>query len=64
MGLPAMAAQTHSSQWFERTLDDSAIRRIILPEAFLATDVIVTLLHNIADGMHVWPQVVTMDRCT
>ncbi|KAG5184922.1 Adenylosuccinate lyase [Tribonema minus] len=58
MGLPAMAAQTHSAQWFERTLDDSAIRRIILPEAFLATDVIVTLLHNIADGMHVWPQVI------
>lgn len=28
MGLPAMAAQTHASQWFERTLDDSAIRRV------------------------------------
>ena len=52
------AANTHANQWFERTLDDSAIRRITLPEAFLATDVILTLLMNIADGMHVWPKVV------
>jgi adenylosuccinate lyase len=58
MNLPTMAAQTHASQWFERTLDDSAIRRIILPEAFLATDVILTLLSNISDGLAVWPQVV------
>ncbi|CAN0230696.1 unnamed protein product [Ectocarpus sp. 6 AP-2014] len=58
MGLPAMAAQTHASQWFERTLDDSAIRRMYLPEGFLSADVIVTLLTNIADGMHVWPGVV------
>ncbi|CAN0465688.1 unnamed protein product [Ascophyllum nodosum] len=58
MGLPAMAAQTHASQWFERTLDDSAIRRMYLPEGFLAADVIVTLLSNIADGLHVWPGVV------
>jgi adenylosuccinate lyase len=57
MNLPPMAAQTHAGQWFERTLDDSAIRRIILPEAFLATDVIITTLHNISDGMHVWPKV-------
>lgn len=47
------AANTHASQWFERTLDDSAIRRIILPEAFLAVDVILSTLLNIADGMHV-----------
>ncbi|CAM9376611.1 unnamed protein product, partial [Chrysoparadoxa australica] len=56
MNLPTMAAQTHAAQWFERTLDDSAIRRLVLPEAFLGTDVIVTLLSNIADGMHVWPE--------
>lgn len=56
--LPQAAANTHANQWFERTLDDSAIRRITLPEAFLATDVILTLLMNIADGMHVWPKVV------
>ena len=58
MTLPAAAANTHASQWFERTLDDSAIRRIILPEAFLATDVVLNLLENITDGMHVWPNVI------
>jgi len=58
MGLPNAAANTHANQWFERTLDDSAIRRIILPEGFLACDVILTLLANISDGMVVWPNVV------
>ena len=58
MSLPPSAANTHANQWFERTLDDSAIRRIILPEAFLATDVVLNLLANIADGMVVWPKVV------
>ena len=50
---PKNAAQTHANQWFERTLDDSAIRRIILPEGFLAADVILNTLINIADGLHV-----------
>mmetsp|Transcript_25394 Transcript_25394/g.37970 ORF Transcript_25394/g.37970 Transcript_25394/m.37970 type:complete len:557 (-) Transcript_25394:199-1869(-) len=58
MGLPTAAANTHANQWFERTLDDSAIRRIVLPEGFLAVDVILNLLANIADGLHVWPNVV------
>merc|ERR1712176_505570 len=58
MGLPQSAANTHANQWFERTLDDSAIRRIILPEGFLAVDVVLNLLMNIADGMVVWPKVV------
>eukprot|EP00555_Chaetoceros_dichaeta_P003225 CAMPEP_0198250386 /NCGR_PEP_ID=MMETSP1447-20131203/1598_1 /TAXON_ID=420782 /ORGANISM="Chaetoceros dichaeta, Strain CCMP1751" /LENGTH=499 /DNA_ID=CAMNT_0043935213 /DNA_START=40 /DNA_END=1539 /DNA_ORIENTATION=+ len=58
MGLPNAAANTHASQWFERTLDDSAIRRIVLPEGFLAVDVILNLLSNIGDGLHVWPNVV------
>merc|ERR1712170_248437 len=58
IGLPAAAANTHANQWFERTLDDSAIRRIILPKGFLAVDVILNLLSNIADGLHVWPNVV------
>merc|ERR1712176_202465 len=58
MGLPQSAANTHANQWFERTLDDSCIRRIILPEAFLAADVILTTLANISDGLHVWPQVI------
>jgi len=58
MGLPQGAANTHANQWFERTLDDSAIRRVILPEGFLAVDVILNLLENISDGLHVWPEVV------
>lgn len=58
MGLPDGAANTHANQWFERTLDDSAIRRIILPEGFLGCDVILNLLENISDGLHVWPEVI------
>jgi len=58
ISLPSAAANTHASQWFERTLDDSAIRRITLPEGFLAVDVILNLLHNISDGLHVWPNVI------
>lgn len=58
MGLPTSAANTAANQWFERTLDDSAIRRIILPEGFLAVDVILNTLANIADGLHVWPNVI------
>jgi len=58
MGLPNGAANTAANQWFERTLDDSAIRRVTLPEGFLAVDVILTLISNIADGLHVWPEVV------
>ncbi|KAJ1436419.1 adenylosuccinate lyase [Ochromonadaceae sp. CCMP2298] len=58
MSLPVNAAQTHANQWFERTLDDSAVRRIVLPEGFLATDVVLSTLLNIADGLHVWPAVI------
>lgn len=47
--------QTHSVQYFERTLDDSAVRRITIPEAFLATDAIVILLENIVSGLEVHP---------
>ncbi|TDH65675.1 hypothetical protein CCR75_007758 [Bremia lactucae] len=51
-------AQTHAAQWFERTLDDSANRRMVLPESFLATDVILNLIINVADGLQVWPNVI------
>ncbi|MCF6176505.1 MAG: adenylosuccinate lyase [Victivallaceae bacterium] len=58
ISLPVNAANTHANQWFERTLDDSANRRIVLPEAFLATDVILSLVVNVIDGIQIWPNVI------
>jgi adenylosuccinate lyase len=53
MHLPANTDETAAQQWFERTLDDSANRRIVLPEAFLALDAILILLANVAGGLEV-----------
>jgi adenylosuccinate lyase len=53
--LEASPNHTHSVQYFERTLDDSANRRLVIPESFLATDAIVVLMHNIASGLEVHP---------
>jgi adenylosuccinate lyase len=47
------ANHTHSVQYFERTLDDSSNRRLVLPESFLATDAILVLMANIAGGLEV-----------
>lgn len=58
MALPAMAAQTAANQWLERTLDDSAARRLYLPQAFLGGDAILRLVSNIARGMKANPQVI------
>ena len=52
------AAQTASSQWFERTLDDSANKRLSVPEGFLAVDGILNLCINVADGLVVYPKVI------
>ncbi|WP_101696616.1 adenylosuccinate lyase [Clostridium minihomine] len=52
---PAITAAT---QWFERTLDDSANKRISIPEAFLAVDGILDLYSNVADGLVVYPRVI------
>lgn len=51
-------AITASTQWFERTLDDSANKRISVPEAFLAVDAILCLYKNVADGLVVYPKVI------
>lgn len=52
------AGFTAATQWFERTLDDSANRRIALGEAYLATDAILLLVHNVASGLVVHPEVI------
>nr|WP_286139872.1 adenylosuccinate lyase [Faecalibaculum rodentium] len=54
-------AMTASTQWFERTLDDSANRRMAVAEGFLATDGILALYLNITDGLKVYPKVIEAD---
>jgi adenylosuccinate lyase len=58
MNLEANAAQTVAVQWFERTLDDSANRRLVLPQAFLAADAVLILCQNVTTGLVVYPQVI------
>lgn len=52
------AAHTHASQWLERTLDDSANRRLTLSESFLTADTMLLTLLNISQGMVVYPKVI------
>ena len=56
--LEGNANQTHAVQYFERTLDDSANRRLVIPEMFLATDAILLLMANVAGGLDVHPAVI------
>lgn len=56
--MPLNGAITASTQWFERTLDDSANRRIVLAQAFLAVDAILELYMNVADGLVVYDKVI------
>ncbi len=56
--LATAASQTAATQWLERTLDDSAVRRLVLPQAFLAADALVTLYLNVVPGLVVHPAVI------
>jgi adenylosuccinate lyase len=58
ISLESNAAMTAATQWLERTLDDSANRRLVLPQSFLATDALLILAQNVARGLVVYPQVI------
>jgi adenylosuccinate lyase len=58
ISLQSSAANTLATQWLERTLDDSANRRLVIPQAFLAIDAILLLYENVASGMVVYPRVI------
>jgi adenylosuccinate lyase len=58
MSLLANAQNTTSVQWFERTLDDSANRRIVIPESFLSVDAVLQIAVNVISGAKVWPLVI------
>ncbi len=58
ISLQSSPANTLATQWMERTLDDSANRRLVLPQAFLAIDAILILLENVTAGMVVYPKVI------
>jgi adenylosuccinate lyase len=58
ISLQSSPAQTLATQWMERTLDDSANRRLVIPQAFLAIDAILLIYRNVVDGLVVYPEVI------
>jgi adenylosuccinate lyase len=58
MSLVSSPAMTAAEQWFERTLDDSANKRLVIPQGFLAIDAILIVLANVLDGLVVYPRVI------
>ena len=58
LSLPVNAAVTASTQWFERTLDDSANRRMVVSQAFLAVDAVLNIYLNVAENMVVYDKVI------
>ena len=58
LSLASSPAMTASTQWFERTLDDSANKRLVIPQAFLAIDAVLNIFMYVTDGMVVYPKVI------
>lgn len=58
IALQQSTAMTASTQWFERTLDDSANKRLSLPQAFLAVDAILIIWKNVLDGLVIYPKMI------
>ena len=58
ISLQSSPAQTLATQWLERTLDDSANRRLVLPQSFLAIDALLILYQNVTSGLVVYPNVI------
>ena len=58
LSLAGSPLQTAAEQWFERTLDDSSNKRLVIPEAFLASDGMLALVVNVSRGLVVYPQVI------
>lgn len=58
ISLQSSAAATAATQWMERTLDDSANRRLVLPQSFLAIDAALVLMQNVTDGLVVYPKTI------
>jgi len=60
LSLASSPQMTASEQWLERSLDDSANRRVVIPEAFLAVDGILQILINVTDGLVIYPKVIAV----
>ena len=58
ISLQSSPANTLATQWFERTFDDSANRRLVIPQAFLAIDAALVLMENVSEGMVVYPKTI------